>query len=61
MTNENNGCCRPYDEKINHIKCEVNECAYHDTEDCCHAELIKVKSCCDDGRDTVCATFRPEV
>lgn len=49
-------------ENINHIKCDVTNCAYHTTDNTCDAETVHVKpctasSCCTSEKDTACETF----
>ncbi len=53
--------CGCYEDKVNHIKCEVNNCVYHASGDCCNAPCIEVTpSYASTCGDTACATFRPE-
>lgn len=60
MTNKTSDCC-DYEQRVNHIKCEVSNCAYHGEENCCHAGTIEVvpqEANCECKSDTACATFR---
>lgn len=46
---------------IKGITCDVHNCQYHDTENCCTAEQINVgPNYATSSADTVCATFRPK-
>lgn len=59
--NTNKDCCGCYDEKINHIKCEVSNCVYHGRGDSCNAQCIEVTpSYADRSVDTACSTFKAE-
>ena len=57
---KSSGCAR-YEDKVNHIKCEVNNCVYHAMGDCCNAPCIEVTpSHANTSGETACATFRAE-
>ena len=46
------------EQKVNHIKCEVENCRFHECDDCCTAHMIKVTpSHADSEVDTACSTF----
>ena len=45
-----------------HIRCDVKNCTYHTTADCCSAGAIHVQSCtsadhCCNCNETACSTF----
>ena len=54
---ENNCGCK----HIKGIKCNVQNCYYHDMDTCCTASEISVgpRSACSSG-ETLCATFKPK-
>ena len=59
MNNTNNSC--DFEQRVNRIKCEVKNCAYHSKENCCHASVIEVKpqhGKCECESDTICSTFK---
>ncbi len=52
-----------FEQRVNHIKCDVKNCTYHAENDTCHADIIHVSpctdcTCCSDKNDTACETFR---
>ena len=48
-------------ERVNHIKCEVKNCCYHDAQDICRASMIEVTpSFAESEYDTACSTFKAE-
>jgi len=53
--------CGCYEDRVNHIKCEVNNCVYHASGDACSAPCIEVTpSYASNSGETACATFRAE-
>lgn len=61
MSDKNASGCSRYEDKVNHIKCEVSNCVYHASGDCCDAPCIEVTpSYASKCGDTACATFKPE-
>ncbi|KGM98428.1 hypothetical protein Z968_00315 [Clostridium novyi A str. 4552] len=48
---------------ISGVKCVVNSCKYHASDNCCTAKGIEIKSNCDShtctSEQTDCATFTP--
>lgn len=49
---------RAYEQKVNHIKCKVKSCRYHDTSDCCTAQCIEVAGCGTSScEEAACTTF----
>ena len=54
----NRGCCG---EHIKGIKCNVQNCYYHDCETYCTASEIAVgPHNADSSSETLCATFKPK-
>ena len=50
-----------YENKVNHIKCEVSNCVYHAQGNACNAPCIEVTpSYASKCGDTTCATFKAE-
>lgn len=48
-------------KEIKGITCDVRNCVYHDTSNCCMAGHIAVgPSYAHSSSDTVCATFKPK-
>lgn len=60
MSDKNmNGCC--YQDKVNHIKCEVSNCVYHAQGNACNAPCIEVTpSHANSVGDTACSTFKAQ-
>jgi len=47
-------------QPITRVKCVVESCEYHDTEDRCVASSIEIQPpTASDTEETDCATFRP--
>lgn len=50
-------CCKP----IKGIKCNVENCYYHDQEtDCTAGEIAVGPRCADCSDETLCITFKPK-
>jgi len=48
-------------KKIDGIRCEVSNCVYHDTSDCCGAGEIQVgPQAASTSSDTTCTTFQQQ-
>lgn len=57
--NKESGCC-PSCKHIKGIKCNVQNCYYHDCETYCTASEIAVgPRNADSSSETLCATFKP--
>ena len=56
-----NECKCDASKHIKGIKCNVQNCYYHDMETCCTANEISVgPRNADTSGDTLCATFKPK-
>lgn len=61
MSEKKMGSCGCYEDKVNHIKCEVSNCVYHASGDVCNASCIEVTpSYATNSGETACATFKAQ-
>ncbi len=59
MSNTNNCGAENCRDRVNHIKCCVTNCTYHDGKECCHADMIEVgPNFAVSDNDTKCSTFK---
>ena len=58
---EDKRTCKGGCKHIEGIKCNVQNCYYHDMDTCCTANEISVgPRNADSSTDTLCATFKPK-